>query len=172
MDNIEEFFKQNTIPKWNELPNLDLYLDQVVSFVNSALAPFSLNRMDADSDSSILSKTMINNYVKNNIIEAPIKKKYSRGQVAKIIVICILKQVYSINEIKTLIKFSTDNYELEQAYNSFCILLEEALSITFSRSKSTRNRDDDNDNRYLLKSVLLSYCYKLYTEYSLATLSK
>ena len=48
----------------------------------------------------LLTKTMINNYVKNNLIEAPIKKQYSKIQIAKLFVICVLKQVYSMQDIK------------------------------------------------------------------------
>ena len=62
------------IPRWNELPNVDLYLDQVVTFINSSLSEFLYSSQDK-GDNQILTKTMINNYVKNNLIDAPIKKK-------------------------------------------------------------------------------------------------
>ena len=68
------------IPRWNELPNVDLYLDQVVTFINSSLESFlpCNNGNEDKKENQILTKTMINNYVKNHLIDAPVKKKYSK----------------------------------------------------------------------------------------------
>ena len=156
------------IPRWNELPNVDLYLDQIVSFINSSLSEFLCVSFNCDKDNKkenqILTKTMINNYVKNNLIEAPIKKKYSKIQCAKIFVICILKQVYSMNEIYNLINIALKHSNINQAYDSFCTHFEEALSCAFNKKDFT-NKDVNEDNRYLLKSVLLSCSYKIYAQY-------
>ncbi len=72
------------MPRWNELPNVDLYLDQVVTFINSSLNSFILSNVSNSSktENQILTKTMINNYVKNKLIEPPKKKKYSKVQLA------------------------------------------------------------------------------------------
>ena len=60
------------LPRWNELPNIDLYLDQVVNLINSTLSPYIfLNNDEKKENIQVLTKTMINNYVKNNLIEAP-----------------------------------------------------------------------------------------------------
>ena len=77
------------IPRWNELPNVDLYLDQVVTFINSSLEAFlpCNGGNDEKKENQILTKTMINNYVKNHLIDAPVKKKYSKIQCAKIFAI-------------------------------------------------------------------------------------
>ncbi len=155
------------IPKWNELPSIDLYLDQVVGLVNKTLSPLNFTGEEKSGEKSIiLSKTMINNYVKNNLIEAPIKKKYGKMQIAKLFVICILKQVYSMNEIKELITIATTNTEIVTSYNSFCILFEKALKCTFEKKDFIDSNDNVNDNKYLLKAVLLSCCYKIYAQKS------
>ena len=78
------------IPRWSELPNVDLYLEQVVGFINSSLSPYILMNTDKE-DNQLLTKTMINNYVKNSLIEAPNKKLYSKKQLAKLFAICVLK---------------------------------------------------------------------------------
>ena len=106
MQNIEPTLLNDIhMPRWNELPNVDLYLDQVVTFINSSLNSFILSNVSNSSktENQVLTKTMINNYVKNKLIEPPKKKKYSKVQLAKLFVICILKQVYSMNDIKDLI---------------------------------------------------------------------
>lgn len=169
---IENAKKRNYIdlhiPKWNELPNVDLYLDQVVSLINETLSPLNFASLEKTKEKNIvISKTMINNYVKNNLIEAPIKKKYSKIQIAKLFVICILKQVYSMNEIKNLIDVATNNSEITTAYDSFCILFEKALKCTFEKKDFVDSTNNTDENKYLLKSVLLSCCYKIYTQQTL-----
>ena len=153
------------IPRWNELPNVDLYLDQVVTFINSSLSEILSFNTNADKDENqILTKTMINNYVKNNLIEAPIKKKYSKIQCAKIFAICILKQVFSMNEIYKLKEIALKHSDVEHAYDSFCNHFEKALSCAYNKEDFLDEDTTQNDNKYLLKSVLLSCCYKIYVQ--------
>ena len=166
MNKTEIISQENVhIPKWNELPNVDLYLDQVVTYINSSLSEFLfINSNNDKKENQILTKTMINNYVKNNLIEAPVKKKYSKVQCAKIFVICILKQVYSMNDISKLIDIALKHSNIEQAYNSFCTQFEEALVSAYNRQDFTSVKAI-NDNKYLLKSVLLSCSYKIYVQH-------
>ena len=92
-ERIEKIIKHH-LPRWNELPEIDLYLDQVVNYLEKYLGILSSN-----DDDKIITKTMINNYVKQGIMPAPEKKKYGKTHIAYLMVICILKQVYSIGEI-------------------------------------------------------------------------
>ena len=156
--NIEKFH----IPRWNELPNVDLYLDQVVNLINSTLSPYIYFNSD-HQDNQLLTKTMINNYVKNNIIEAPVKKLYSKIQLAKLFVICVLKQVYSMQEIKSLIGMALDGSTEQEAYDRFCNLFEEALVCTYQKEDFI-DKNKGTDRLYLLKAVLLSCSYKIYAQ--------
>lgn len=150
------------IPRWNELPNVDLYLDQVVNLINSTLSPYIfLNNDKKKENIQVLTKTMINNYVKNNLIEAPEKKLYSKIQLAKLFVICILKQVYSMQDIKTLISIALENTTAKEKYDIFCDLFEECLRCTFNQKDFV---DNNADNSHLLKYVLLSCSYKIYVQ--------
>ena len=153
------------IPRWNELPNVDLYLDQVVTFINSSLSEFlpCNGENEEKKENQILTKTMINNYVKNHLIDAPIKKKYSKIQCAKIFAICILKQVYSMNEIYSLIEIALEHTEINYAYDRFCNLFEEALKCAYNKEDFV-DADSGDGNKYLLKSVLLSCSYKIYVQ--------
>lgn len=153
------------IPRWNELPSIDLYLDQVVKLVDSTLSPYIFfNSEDKKDKNLVLSKTMINNYVKNNLIEAPVKKKYGKKQIAKLFVICVLKQVYSMSDIENLIEIGLKNFEISAAYNSFCCQFQKALKCTFEKKDFIDSNSALDYNRYLLKSVLLSCSYKIYTQ--------
>ena len=152
------------IPRWAELPSIEQYLDQVVKLINSCLTPYIFfNNNYSKEENALLSKTMINNYVKNNLIEAPIKKQYSKKQIAKLFVICVLKQVYSMQDIKNLIGIALKNSTIENAYDKFCNLFEQALRCTYNR-KDFIDNNSSSDNLYLLKSVLLSCSYKIYTQ--------
>lgn len=167
MQNIEPTLLNDIhMPRWNELPNVDLYLDQVVTFINSSLNSFILSNVSNSSktENQVLTKTMINNYVKNKLIEPPKKKKYSKVQLAKLFVICILKQVYSMNDIKDLINIALQHSDIKIAYNSFCDQFEEALLCTYKRKDYIDNYSKDDTNKYLLKSVLLSCCYTIYSQ--------
>ena len=150
------------IPRWEELPNVDLYMDQILTFINSSLSEY-INFSEDEENNKILTKTMINNYVKNNILEPPVKKKYSKTQCAKLFVICILKQVFSMNEISSLINIALESTDISHAYNSFCSLFEEAVISIFEKKEFSKV-DASNENRYLLKAVLLSCSYKIYVQ--------
>ena len=61
------------IPRWNELPSIDLYIDQIITLIDNSLAPILCHH-----DGFPLTKSMINNYVKARIVDAPVNKKYPR----------------------------------------------------------------------------------------------
>ena len=71
---------------------------------------------------------MVNNYVKQHIIEAPVKKRYDKTAVASLFVIAILKPVYTISEISLLMKEAIDASDKEASYNYFCGLTERAVN--------------------------------------------
>lgn len=150
------------LPRWNELPTVELYLDQVVKLINTSLTPYIFFNTE-NQETELLTKTMINNYVKNELIDAPVKKQYAKVQLAKLFVICVLKQVYSMQDIKNLISRALEFASIEDSYNQFCNLFEEALLCTYTR-KDFIDKNSNSDNMYLLKSVLLSCSYKIYVQ--------
>ena len=150
------------IPRWEELPNIDLYMDQVVSFIEESLTnifPFKDNKED-----KFITKTMINNYVKQGILNPPINKKYNRTHLARLIVICILKQVYSINDIDSLIKLALETSGIEISYNKFCMLVEKCIDSTFKKEEFVYPNEELTDERYLLKTVVQTFVNKLYVQ--------
>lgn len=154
----QEMIMKIHIPRWNELPEIDLYLDQVVSYLEKYLDQYNVIR-----EEKIITKTMINNYVKLGIMPAPEKKKYSREHIAYLIVICVLKQVYSISDIGKLISLTIQYFELSKAYNRFCANLEISVKNVFSR-KEFPNVERMTEEQYLLKNVVQSIADKLYVE--------
>ena len=89
----------------DQIPNIDLYMDQVTTFMDTHLG--ATRRYDEDK---VLTKTMINNYAKNNLLPPPVKKKYSKEHVLVMIFIYYFKNILSIKDIETLLAPLTDNY--------------------------------------------------------------
>lgn len=151
--NISKFH----IPLWDELPNIDLYMDQVLSYIEEYLEPCVSN----DSDEKVITKTMINNYVKQNILESPVNKKYNKLSIAKLFVICILKQVYSIGEIKNLINYALEKSTPQKAYDNFCIILEQSLNACFTKT-AFPHKKDLTEEQYLLKNAVQAITNKMF----------
>ena len=109
---IKEFLEQELailnstgFIKPEDLPNIDLYMDQITTFMDEQLS--ACKRYDEDK---ILTKTMINNYAKNNLLPPPNKKKYSREHVITMLFIYYLKSILSINDIQSILNPLTDKY--------------------------------------------------------------
>ena len=92
-----------------DIPNIDLYMDQVTTFMDEQLA--STKRYKEDK---ILTKTMINNYTKNNLLPPPVKKKYSREHMLLLIFIYYFKSILSIKDIETVLKPLTEKLFLRK----------------------------------------------------------
>ena len=95
--------EQYHLPLWEELPDIELYMDQVITLIERYLAP-----LVGQTDNKVITSAMINNYVKLNIMPKPNKKRYERLHMAYLIVITILKQVLLIPEIKMAFFCSPD----------------------------------------------------------------
>lgn len=108
-------------PRWAELPQIALYMDQVLLVINGALAPLS-----ADG-SPVVTSTMINNYVKLKLTEPAEKKKYHRGHMARFVMICLLKKVLSMQEIAAVLGLLQQERMEDAAYDLFCETLEQRL---------------------------------------------
>lgn len=100
-------------PKWADIPNIDLYLDQVLLYVNQVCAPVSLDK------DKVLTASMVNNYVKHGYLTKPDKKKYQRQQIARLIAITTLKSVFSIQEIAQTLNNLQSQANSDQLYDAF-----------------------------------------------------
>lgn len=102
---ITSIIKKLDYIKPGMIPDIDLYMDQVTTFMDSNLEKSKRN----DSD-KILTKTMINNYAKNDLLPPPLKKKYSKEHLLVLVFIYYLKNILSISDIQTLLSPLTDKY--------------------------------------------------------------
>lgn len=166
--NLKEKTNENfRLPRWNEIPNIDLYIDQVVSYLENYLSNYIKNEKEKKPD-KIITKTMINNYVKHEVIKPPVNKKYSREHIAYLFVIFILKQNYSMDEIKKLITLALDTSSIKDAYNRFCSEVEKAIKMTFTRNNYL-NSTNLSEEQYILRNVVQSFANKLYVQKTFLT---
>lgn len=91
--------------KPEEFPNIDLYMDQVTTFMDTQLSACRRHPED-----KVLTKTMINNYAKNNLLPPPVKKKYSKEHMLALIFIYYFKNILSIGDIQAILNPITDKY--------------------------------------------------------------
>ena len=115
-----------------DIPNIDLYMDQVTTFMDSKLRPTARY----PGEDKILTKTMINNYAKNDLLPPPVKKKYSKEHVLLLIFIYYYKGFLSISDIQTLLKPITElffqkdgDFNLESIYREAFSMEKEQLDI-------------------------------------------
>ena len=114
-----------------EIPNIDLYMDQVTTFMNE-----HLDKCRRYEDDKILTKTMINNYSKNDLLPPPVKKKYSKEHILFLIFIYYFKNILSISDIQSLLSPLTEKYfhtdhelQLDRIYNDVFSLERDQIEI-------------------------------------------
>ena len=143
----------------DEIPQIDLYMDQVTTFMEKHLG--ELKRYPEDK---VLTKTMINNYAKNNLLPSPVRKKYTQEHILLLVFIYYFKNILSIKDIETLLKPITENYFHTDKELSFTDLYEEVCSLEKSRidhlkediteiyrTSSETFSDADEENREFLR---------------------
>ena len=118
--------------KLEDIPNIELYMDQVTTFMDNRLKNAARNP-EVDK---ILTKTMINNYAKNDLLPPPVRKKYSREHMLLLIFIYYFKGILSISDIQTVLKPITDRFfagneglKLETIYNEVFSLEREEVEV-------------------------------------------
>ena len=142
------------MPRYREIPNVGLYLDQTVKYINGFLEP--LGCMEITS-------SMVSNYVKKGYIENPVRKQYSADQIAYLFVIAIIKSVVSMENIVRLFGRQRVTYTSEVAYDYFCTELENMLSYTFG----LKNAADEvgvttSMEKDMLRSVIIAVAHIIY----------
>lgn len=112
------------LPRYHEIPNVGLYLEQTTKYVNQCIQPLGIEDVTS---------SMIRNYVKLGHIANPVRKQYSASQIAHLIALVLLKQVTHLENISNLFQLQQDHavYTEEVAYNYFCEELENILYFRF-----------------------------------------
>ena len=151
---------------WEQIPDLGLYMDQVITFITRAYEP-----LYGESTKGYLSAPMINNYVKAGLVRRPDKKHYTRNHLAYFIVVTILKRCYSMSQIDTMIQIQTHMYNstIHTAYDTFINRFEDSLNAVFCADDSEHQPFlPTRDELVLMDHVIQCIVFKIHTEYTLA----
>lgn len=146
------------LPRWEELPSLNLYMDQVVAYINETLsfllvdpnAPVSKGK----KEDRLLTSAMINNYVKQHFIPKPEKKRYQREHLACLIVYALFKQVLPLTDIQkgVYLQLALCGHDFQKAYDTFCQQVEACLAYVsdVARGKPAEKFIDSNFSQTVL----------------------
>lgn len=110
----ERFLDSYRLPEWEELPQIALYLDQVIALVNNYVGFFVYD----PTEEKLLTPSMVNNYVKLRLIPAPVRKKYGRKHIALLLMVCTFKQSVSMAAMSEMLP-PDDEEQIHQEYMRF-----------------------------------------------------
>ena len=152
------------LPRYNEIPNVGLYLEQATKYVCEYLAPLG---------EFSLTPSMISNYVKKGLIANPVKKQYGREQIAYLFFIAVAKSVLSLDALTGFIRLQQQTYTLPKAYDYFCDEFENLLQFTFELKDTIEMSGEDNtDEKRLLFTCLVAAVQKVYLEKCLEAIAQ
>ncbi len=160
--------------KLEDIPNIDLYMDQVIAFIEGSLGSFF-----AAVGAAPLTKSMVNNYAKNDLLPPPVKKKYSKEHILMLIFIYYCKGILSINDIQTLLNPLADRYFQKTSEPNLSSIYEEVFGMEeeqiaglkkdiierFAMSKKTFTDVPEEDQEILqLFSFIFTLGYDVYVK--------
>ena len=172
IESILESLSKMEYVKSSKIPNIDLYMDQVLTFMIGHLE--NVKRYESDK---VMTKTMINNYAKNHLLPAPEKKKYTKEHIMVLMFIYYFKNILSIGDIQSILNPLTDRYfatgkdlNLEKIYEEVFSLekgqieqLKETLTKDYERAGNTFTEESEEDKEFLqLFSFICMLSYDIY----------
>lgn len=146
------------LPRWDELPDFDLYMDQVIALIERYL-----NILE-DGRETIITNAMVNNYVKLKLIPKPIKKKYNKEHIAFLIAITLLKQILTISEVRDGIAYQAQISGTHNAYDLYCEEQERAFAfcaVQIMKDEKLAEHEDMSYDSMVVKMAARSLAQKL-----------
>ena len=149
LKDLKQRLEQQRPDTWGELPDIPLYMDQVVSYLSRQMISFE----EGDS----LTPAMINNYIKDGLLDRANGKKYGQEHLAYLTAISALKQVLSVREMRAFTAIGRERRDSERQYELFWAYLDEAL-------KDTAARLDENTTDHDLPKLVLDLALRSYAD--------
>lgn len=153
-DKILEAVRDFRLPRYEEIPNVGLYLEQVTKYIGECFAP--LGNVN-------ITGSMISNYVKRGLIQNPVKKQYNREQIAYLIYIAAAKNVLSLDNIRILLDRQRQSFDTRTAYNYFCAELENTVFSVFGLRDAADAADNNApDEKMMLRNIIVTVAHQAY----------
>lgn len=144
------------LPRYSEIPNVGLYLEQTTKYICEYLAPIQENAITG---------SMISNYVKKGLVSNPVKKQYNRDQIAYLLFIALAKNVLSLDNLTLFIRLQQRTYPTERAYEYLCDEFENTLHYVFGLKQELASVGmDSTDEKFMLRSTIITVAHKIYLE--------
>lgn len=154
-ERMQESIRDFRLPKYSEIPDVGLFLEQTTKYISQCLAPLGIS----------ITGSMISNYVKMKLIESPVKKQYSREQIAYLMFIAVGKSVISLENIQTMFELQRKRYTSQHAYEYFCTEFENILFYIFGLKDHLDNVGKDNSElKQMLRNTIITVAHKIYLE--------
>ena len=152
------------LPSYTMIPDVGLYLEQVTKYISDYLTPLG---------NVSITGSMISNYVKKDLIDNPVRKQYSRDQIAYLMFIVLAKSVLSLEDIQLLFQLQKQTYEAQRAYDYFCKEFENILYYVFGL-KDTLDEvgSDHTETKTLLRTSIIAIAHKIYLDKCFSLLSE
>lgn len=155
--------QQFRLPGYQEIPNVGLYLEQTVKYLNEFLVPLGAE----------ITPSMVSNYVKKGLVSNPVRKQYDREQIASLLFIAVAKSVMSMENIKLLFTMQRQSYPSEIAYGYFRTELREAIDVVFGLKKSMSSIEEDaTGEKIMLRTTTIAVAHKIYLEQCFAAIRR
>lgn len=155
-DKMAETIRGFRLPRYEEIPNMGLYLEQVAKYINDILAPLG---------GAGLTCSMISNYVKKGLVDNPVRKLYYREQIAYLVFISVVKNVLSLDNIRTLNGIQKQTYTARRAYDYFCEELENILFLVFGlKEQPATVGTDSSDEKMILRNAIITVAHQTYLD--------
>lgn len=148
LNQFTEQLKHYETVKVSNMPDIDLYMDQVITFITKQLSNFSKEEPD-----KIITPSMINNYTKDGIIPRPVNKKYNKTHLMSILMLCVFKQILPINDITAFIDKEREE-NICQLYEKFSQTQNELVQKISERiSGSLHETEHSGNDKELLRQL-------------------
>ena len=162
-DEIRNSIVHFRLPRYTEIPDVGLYLEQVTKYISDHLAPL---------EDIQLTGSMISNYVKKGLIQNPVRKQYTRDQIAYLFFIAVAKTVLSMDDIQLLFDLQQKVYTSQRAYDYFCSEFENVLFYVFGLKDALDTVGiDATDEKAMLRNSIITVAHKIYLDKCFSRLS-
>lgn len=145
---LAESVRDFRLPRYAEIPNVGLYLEQTTKYINGYLAPLGCLELTA---------SMVSNYVKKGLIPAPIKKQYYPEQIAYLFFVAIAKNLMSIEDLALVIGIQQASYTLPVAYDYLCREMDNMLQYVFGLKSEIEDVGiTESDEKDLMRNMIFA----------------
>lgn len=161
---MAEAMRNFELPKYRQLPNMGLYLEQTTKYINTCLSPMGCVEVTG---------SMIRNYVKMGLVKNPVQKQYYADQIAHLIAITVLKQVMPLEQISRLFLRQQRIYSDDTAYDYFCMELQNILQHRFGIKKQVEDIGSTQSiEKEMLRSAVIAVSHIIFLNACMEYLQK